>query len=148
MAWPGRVVTQVLLVVFLFGPVQQAQAQNCPALSRSERQALRAEHLFGGQPSPGPILVRRAYVTQYDAAHRVPRWTAWEVTPEFLDPPERTGQWAQFRTDASVPNPVTNNDYTGVGAIDMARGHIAPYFIAGGDRDHDGLLAEDDLDDA
>src|SRR5438067_3675113 len=135
MGWRGRAVTQVLLVLFLVGPVQQARAQNCPPLSSSERQALLDEHVFGGQPSAGPVLVRRAYVTQYDAAHRVPRWTAWEVTPDFLDPPERAGQWAQFRTDPSVANPVSNNDYSGVGAIDMALGHIAPLFIAGGDRE-------------
>ncbi len=35
-----------------------------------------------------------------------------------------------------------------MGAVDLASGHIVPYFVAGGDLDHDGLRAADDLDDA
>jgi endonuclease G len=129
-----------LVAVLFVAPIEQAQAQNC-GLSQAQTAALLAEHLFGGQPSAGPVLVRRAYVTQYDATNRVPRWSAWRAAPEYLGTPNRQGQWATFRTDPSIPNPVRNSDYNGVGAIDMARGHIVPYFIAGGDRDGDGLRA-------
>jgi endonuclease G, mitochondrial len=83
-------------------------------------------------------------VTEYDAAHRVPRWSAWRVLPEYLDPPTRRGRWSTFRADPSIPNPVRDADYNGVGSIDMARGHIVPYFVSGGDRDGDGLTAAND----
>ncbi len=53
-----------------------------------------------------------------------------------------------------IPNPVRTADYNGAGSIDVARGHIVPCFISGGDRDDDGLKAANnqgalaDLDDA
>lgn len=144
MKWRAGLIA-MLLAVFLVPPTAQAQAQNCPPLTQSQRTALRNEHLYGGQPSPGPVLVRRAYITQYDTVHRMPRWTAWQAAPDYLHPPNRSGQWATFRTDPNVANPVRTTDYNGVGALDMARGHMVPYSISGGDRDHDGLRAPNDL---
>jgi endonuclease G len=129
-----------LVVVLFLAPFDQADAQNC-GLSLAQRAALQAEHVFGGAPSPGQVLIRRGYVTEYDATHRVPRWSAWRAAPEYLGTPNRQGPWATFRTDPSMTNPVRTSDYTNVGSIDMARGHIVPYFIAGGDRDTDGLKA-------
>lgn len=147
MSWRPVLVALALVGGCLFVPAV-ARAQSCPALSAERQADLLAEHLYGGPPSDDALLVRRAYVTAYDADHRVPRWTAWRVVPEYLDTPSRTGRWAAFRTDPDVAGPVTDGDYRGVGPLDMARGHIAPYFIAGGDRDGDGALAEDDVDDA
>jgi endonuclease G len=144
MACRLRFIAATFFILFSLAIAPHAEAQNCPPISQSQRAALRRVHLFGGQPSPGPVLVRRGYVTQYDAAHRVPRWSAWRAAPAYLDTPDRDGQWAQFRTDPNVANPVSTNDYSGVGDIDMARGHIVPYFIAGGDRDNDGLKAADE----
>jgi len=148
---------QALLGVCLLA-VGDAQAQSCPPLSEDEKTALSAEHLFGGPPSPGTILIRRGYVTEYDTARRVPRWAAWHAAPAYLRPPKREGRWARFRTDPDVANPVRKADYNGLfAAFDLARGHIVPYFIAGGDRDGDGQDAEnetahnlpvEDIDDA
>ena len=132
-----------LLTAVLLQPATVAQAQNC-ALMPSQGAAAQMEHLFGGQPSSGSVLVRRAYVTQYDPVHRMPRWSAWEAEPDNLHPPARAGQWATFRTDPDVTSPVRTQDYTGVGAAQMARGHIVPYFMSGGDRDHDGSRAPND----
>jgi endonuclease G len=152
MAW--RIVVVGFLLLLGSPPAPRVQAQNCPDHTAAQRTALINQHLFGGQPSPGAILVRRGYVTQYDATHRVPRWSAWHAHPSYLGTPDREGPWATFRTDPSVPDPVTDDDYTGVGAVNMARGHIVPYFMAGGDRDLDGMKAANaqngvlDLDDA
>jgi transposase len=69
--------------------------------------------------------------------------TAWHVVPEYLDTPKRKGRWANFRTDPDIANPVEDDDYNGLlEDFDIARGHIAPYFISGGDRDDDGKDAE------
>lgn len=155
------ILAQALLAVCLVA-AGDARGQSCPALSEDDKAALSAEHLFGGPPSPriigGTILIRRGYATEYDAARRVPRWTAWHATPAYLDTPKRKGRWARFRTDPDVGNPVRKNDYNGLfDAFDLARGHIVPYFIAGGDRDGDGMDAEietadnlpvEDIDDA
>jgi hypothetical protein len=51
MMWGGGLIALQLLVCFLT-PTAYAQAQTCPPLSQAETTALRAEHLFGGQPSP------------------------------------------------------------------------------------------------
>lgn len=125
-------------------------AENCPPLSEAKKTRLVDQHVFGGPPSRGALLVRRAYVTSYDAPHRVPRWTAWEATPAFRETPARTGRWATFRIDDEVGNPVRSDDYNGLeqSRLNLARGHMAPYFISGGDRDGDGRLAERDIDDA
>ena len=151
------IVAQALLVVCLLA-AGDALGQSCPALDENEKAALAAEHLFGGPPSPGAILIRRGYVTEYDATRRVPRWAAWHAAPEYLMPPKRKGRWARFRTDPDVANPVRKSHYNGLfAAFDLARGHIVPYFIAGGDRDGDGQDAEietadnlpvEDIDDA
>lgn len=145
------VLVQALLAFCLLA-VGDAWGQSCPALGKDAKAALLAEHLFGGPPSPrnigGTILIRRGYVTEYDVARRVPRWTAWRATPAYLHPPKRKGRWARFRTDPDVGNPVRRTDYNGLfGALDLARGHIVPYFIAGGDRDGDGKDAEIETDD-
>ena len=38
--------------------------------------ALIDEHVFGGLPSDGDLMFRTAYVLDYDAAHKAPRWSA------------------------------------------------------------------------
>ncbi|MFN4764685.1 hypothetical protein ACKGJN_16270, partial [Gillisia sp. Q332] len=100
----------VALVICL-GWAASAWGQDCPPLSEYRRAVLLAEHLFGGRPSNGEILVRRAYVTEYDALRRVPRWVAWHAMPGYLQTPKRAGRWASFRIDREVPNPVRSTDY-------------------------------------
>lgn len=136
----------------------EAAAQECRDLTPQERTASIEEHVYGGLPSEDGLLVRRGYVTAYDSEHRVPDWSAWHATADFLDPPIREGRWAKFREDPDVEHPVNDDDYDGLlDDFDYARGHIVPYFISGGDRDDDGRQAErqaennppiNDLDDA
>ena len=141
------IAVHVTLFVCL-GLAASAWGQDCPPLSDYRRAVLMAEHLFGGRPSNGAILVRRAYVTEYDAPRRVPRWVAWHATPGYLQTPKRSGRWASFRIDRDVPNSVRSPDYLNLlDTRDLARGHLIPYFIAGGDRNGDGVLAAVDSPD-
>lgn len=140
------------------GVTGNAAAHDCPPLSPYAKAVLMAEHLFGGPPSDGAVLVRRGYVTEYDAARRVPRWVAWRATESYLDTPARKGRWKSFRSDPDIASPVGDDDYNGLfAAFNFARGHLVPYFISGGDRDGDGMDAEienapglpvEDIDDA
>jgi len=89
------------------------------------------------------VHVRRAYVLSYNYALQVPKWVAWHVIPDYRDTPERTSIWKSFRTDPEI-SAVKDGDYVGWydSEENFARGHIAPYFISGGDRDNDGKDAE------
>lgn len=143
MGMSSRLAIGTQLAFFLcVGLAASAWGQDCPPLSEYRRAVLMAEHLFGGRPSNGTILVRRGYVTEYDAMRRVPRWAAWRATPGYLQTPKRTGKWASFRIDREVPNPVRSTDYLNLlDTRDLARGHLVPYFISGGDRNSDGIFA-------
>jgi len=139
----------VILCMALATGTTSAQAQQC-TLSSGEQARFESEHLFGGRPTSGPILVRRAYVTQYDSVHRVPKWVAWRAAQDIRATLTRQGAWASFRTDPDIVYPVTDDDYDGIydNGRGYARGHIAPYFISGGDRNSNGRHAVDDIFDA
>lgn len=103
--------------------------------------------LYGGAPS-AEYVTRGAYWLAYDNAHRIPRWVAYPVTPAFLETPDREGRFSSFRDDPDMSHEPSDRDYRGFfDSHDIARGHLAPYAIAGGDRDGDGLLALSDPDD-
>lgn len=144
-----RTALRGLAAAFLLLAAAAAAAQSC-TLSAPDRARAQQVHLFGGQPTPGPLLVRRGYVAQYDAAHRVPRWVAWRASQEFRATIKRKGRWATFRPDPEVANPVQDRDYDDIfdHGAGFAGGHIAPYFISGGDRNGDGVRAPDDAFDA
>ncbi len=144
--WPGV----VGLLVGLACWAAPAVAQNC-GLGAGDRALFTAEHMYGGQPTPGAILVRRGYVAQYDPANRVPRWVAWRAIATYRNRVRRSGRFASFRVDPNIPdNPVRDRDYNGLhqGGVGFARGHMAPYFIAGGDRNRTGVRAPSDAFDA
>src|SRR3546814_14555545 len=123
-----------VLIVVTFGATG-AWAESCLPLSEYRRAVLTAEHLFGGKPSSGDILVRRGYVTEYDAVRRVPRWAAWRAAPAYLHAPTRSGRWSTFRVDTDVGDAVRATDYNGLlEEFALPRGHIVPYFLAGGAR--------------
>lgn len=137
------ILTSVLLSVFILLNASNAHA-DCQELSRAQQASLIHEHVFGGIPSRAAVLVRRAYVAEYDPARRGPRWTAWRVAPEHRELlPPRSGAFSSFREDPDIADPVSDEEYVGLFATadNYARGHLAPYFIAGGDRDHDGVGA-------
>ena len=121
-----------------------AECATDQALSKEEQALLLMQHVPSGLPSNSGLAVRRAYVTAYDSARRIPRWAAWLARPDFRDTPERKGRWKRFHPDPAVDNPVRYEDYTGLydRGRGFARGHIVPYFISGGDRDADGMDAE------
>lgn len=99
------------------------------------------EHIIKGQPDPemGPVFVRQGYILRYNEQYRIPDWVAYHIIPDYLKTPKREKKYAKFRTDPDMSNPVLNKDYTGTG---YARGHMAPYFAMGGDRDRDGVYSD------
>ena len=117
------------------------------SLTPAEEEDSRIEHIFGGAPDDSIIYERRAYLFSYDKKYNVPQWTAWHVIPPYRDTPKRKSRWSTFRTDPEL-NHVKTKDYIGWydSEFNYARGHIAPYFISGGDRDHDGKDAEYESD--
>ena len=98
------------------------------------------EHVYGGLPGDGPVLVRKGFVLSYDPVRRVPSWVAYHIRPDYLNRPGRKGKYATFRSDPAVDDPVVTRDYTGSG---FHRGHLAPFYAMGGDRDGDGDYASD-----
>lgn len=145
-----------LFVALASSPIN-AGVTDCPPLDSTQKQALISTHVFGGLPTEGAVLVRRGYVAQYDAVHRVPRWVAWHAAPEFRNSvPARSGPWDDFHSDPDLSSPIMDDDYKfwHGSEFNFARGHLAPYFIMGGDRDGDGNSAanaanqELDIDDA
>lgn len=125
-------------LVWLAG-ASAAQAQSC-GLSAPDAARFRAEHLSSGPPTSGAILVRRGYVAQHDAAHRIPKWVAWHAVQDYRNDVDRRGKFKTYRTDRETTQPVADREYNGQ---HYDRGHIAPYFIGGGDRDRDGKRAQD-----
>jgi len=117
-----------------------------------ESKALYLEHVYGGQPDDDSVLVRNAYVANYDSELRIPNWCAYHITKDYLNTPTRTNRFKKFREDPDVADPVSDDDYDGLfDSLGYARGHLAPYKILGGDRDDDGRYAaldgDSDVDD-
>jgi endonuclease G len=102
-------------------------------------------HAYGGIPSNGPYIERQCYIIQFDQQNKTPRWVAYHVKPSYLDTPPRKGQWGKFRNDPDIPNEATEKDYKNQFRTwrNYAKGHLVPYYISGGDRDNDGMDAED-----
>ena len=101
-------------------------------------QKLYDEHIYKGQPDQAEIFVRQGYVMKYNFTYRIPEWVAYHVVPEYLKTPKREKKYKRFRKDNDIQNAVVNSDYTGSG---YSRGHMAPYFAMGGDRDKNGIRA-------
>ncbi len=124
-------------------PASALTLDDCIPLNNDLKAASLEEHLFGGAPDTGDLIVRRGFVLGYDEDRRVPAWAAWRAIKDYRDTPSRKSRWKTFRTDDLVSD-VTTDDYIGWFDSDdnFARGHIVPYYISGGDRDHDGEDAE------
>lgn len=104
-------------------------------------QKLYKEHVILGQPDgdKSAVFVRQGYVLKYNEKYRIPVWVAYHIIPDYLNTPKREKKYKQFRTDPDIKNPVLDKYYTGTG---YARGHMAPYFAMGGDRDNDGKYSD------
>ena len=108
----------------------------------AEQKALVDTHCPYGLPSSDNVLVRQGYVAAYDPDRRIPLWAAYHAHPDYRPAPERKSRVKSFRKDPDVTNAVVDDDYNGLlSSRGFARGHLAPYFIMGGDRNDSGLGA-------
>lgn len=132
--------------------LQPVLAQRTYADLSEPEAALYDEHIFQGQPvklgqEEEAVYVRQGYVLQYHEQWRIPNWIAYHIIPDYINTPKREKKYKKFRRDPDLGDEaVRHSDYTNSG---YARGHMAPYFAMGGDRDGDGIysdLFEDDKD--
>jgi endonuclease G len=128
-----------IIVVSLFKPARY------PDLYTQEEMKLLDEHVYRGLPCDENIYFRQGYVLCYDAAHRVPRWVAYHIIPDYINTPERAWKFEKYDIDPEISYPVDPDDYAGLyqSELNLARGHLAPYAVMGGDRNGNGLYAED-----
>lgn len=114
-----------------------------------DQAALIEEHVYGGLPSSGDVVARNAYVIEYDAERKAPRWIAYHLVADYRRTPKRTGPWKTYRSDPDVAGEPKETDYAGAfndSIRNYARGHLAPFMICGGDRDGDGMVLDLDKD--
>jgi endonuclease G len=78
---------------------------------------------------------------EYNEKYRIPDWVAYHIIPDYLNTPVRKGKYKQFRSDPDMAHPVEDKDYDSCG---YSRGHMAPYFAMGGDRDKNGVYSNAD----
>jgi len=99
-----------------------------------------SEHAFGGLPGDD-VLIRVGYIVHYEPARRIPMWVGYHVVPDYLNTPKREGRFSSFRKDPDVAGEPSTTEYVGTATHKYVRGHMAPYFVMGGDRDGDGKYA-------
>jgi DNA/RNA endonuclease G (NUC1) len=135
--------TSVFVSILFVEPALALSSNEC-MLNDEEEQASISEHIYGGRLNDSELYERRAYVMAYNHIQMQPLWSAWHINKEYRDTPPRESKWKTFRTDPELDG-VADSDYKGWHGdpkYNFARGHIAPYFISGGDRDNDGKDAE------
>ena len=102
-------------------------------------------HVYGGIPSNGSFIERQGYIIQFNAQKKTPKWVAYHIDPSFVEdlPPREESQWGKFRQDPDLSNESTEKDYKNQFRTwrNYAKGHLAPYFISGGDRNGNGQNA-------
>lgn len=140
----------LLCLQFSYSAYAFTDIGKCHQLISSEQErSIIVENLpFGMPTNANDIEINHAYVTAYDDNHHVPQYVAWRAIEAYMDTPQgidnkyRYGTWGQFRTDPRHSD-VTPGDYKGwYKESDIILGHMAPYFISGGDRNGDGRDAE------
>lgn len=103
------------------------------------------EHVYGGLPSTQNLNVRQGYVRGYLPEARIPQWVAYHIVADYRKTPTREGGLKSFRVDRQVENHVSTSEYIGLKASrGYVRGHLAPYGVMGGDRNHNGSLSPED----
>lgn len=134
----------LLAICLLLAFARQSYAQKTYEQLTNAEKKLYDEHVAGGQPDGHtPVFVRHGYVVKYNSKYRIPDWSAYHVKPEYLKTPKREGRFLTFRKDPDIDNAVVTEDYTGSG---YARGHMAPYFVMGGDRNKNGKYSNSLVD--
>lgn len=133
-----KVVGYSLIVMMLWIPL----ASNGQTYSTYEQERV-DEHIYNGLPGFDNVFIRDAYVMSYNYEHRIANWVAYHITPDYLVTPPRAGIFSSYRIDRDVAGPVANHEYNGLEADSsgLILKHLAPFEIAGGDRDNDGLYA-------
>jgi len=124
------------LIIFIRAKAQKPYSD----MTVSEKK-LYNEHIIEGQPDGvnTPVYVRQGYVMKFSEKYRIPVWVAYHIIPDYLNAPDREGRLKKFNPDPDMDKPVKDIDYTGSG---YARGHMAPYFAMGGDRNGNGVYAD------
>jgi endonuclease G len=135
------IVTSLILISVAI--IKQARFRIYPG---DRQNKLLKEHVYRGLPCGENIYFRQGYILCYDEDHRVPKWVAYHIIPDYMNTPERAGKFEKYGIDPEISYPVDPDDYAGLyqSELNLARGHLAPYAVMGGDRDGDGLYAEDD----
>ncbi|MEN8225802.1 MAG: DNA/RNA non-specific endonuclease, partial [Bacteroidota bacterium] len=135
----------IVCLLMLFGSIQAQKIYSDMTIAEKK---LYDEHIIQGQPDPdkGPVYIRQGYILKYNKTYKIADWVAYHIIPDYLNTPKREKKYKYFKTDKSIEDAVMDKNYTGTG---YARGHMAPYFAMGGDRDEDGVysnLFDDDED--
>ena len=78
----------------------------------------------------------------YNEELKIPNWVAYHVTDEYVKAPGRVWEFEKFHKDPTITEPVLNSHYSGEG---YDKGHLAPYYICGGDRNNNGHFAQKDI---
>lgn len=134
-----------ICLVFFVGWESGAKTRFTGAKTEIEHRAaarldptLIAEHCPWGLPrSNANVRARRGYITEYDPTRRIPLWSAYHVKPEYRSTPQRKNRFSRFRKDPDVTSGVVATDYNGLmRSRGFARGHLAPFFVMGGDRNN------------
>ena len=139
---PTSKLALISIAIAFSSPVTALSLNDCKLDTLQAKSSIQ-EHVFGGTPDDTKLHAKRAYVLSYNNEQLVPRWAAWHINKEYRDTPRRKSRWSTFRKDSKISS-VASDEYKGwyASKLNFARGHIAPYFIAGGDRDNDGMDAE------
>lgn len=133
----------LLTFILTLGSYNFLKAQQLASKLNNKQRVIYNEHVFGGQPDNDSILVRKAYIVNYNSKWRIPNWCAYHITKDYLNTPKRKSRFKRFRDDPDVKNPVSEDQYDGLlKSLGYARGHYAPFKILGGDRDNDGKYAK------
>lgn len=142
-----RIINIYGLIICLVIATATTHAQKTFSELSGSNKKLYREHIVEGQPDgDATVYVRQGYIMRYNTTYRIPEWVCYHIKPDYLNNPKRERRFSSFKTDNEVPNPVRDPDYTGTG---YARGHMAPFFAMGGDRDKNGVYsnAQDESED-
>jgi len=131
-----------MLGLILTGSATTLAPPSCQAFNETEQERI-DEHCPWGLPSTQDLLIRTGYITSYDEDRRIPLWSAYHLEPEYRKTPQRKNRFSTFRKDREVENGVITEEYIGlISTRGFARGHLAPFFVMGGDRNGNGKLAD------